>query len=52
MTRLMPNFQVFFVMMSPQILIAFFLLLALLPVIMGTYAEFMQQQFTDFIKVQ
>ena len=51
MTRLMPNFQVFFVMMSPQILIALFLLMALLPVIMGIYTNFMEQQFMDFIKV-
>lgn len=50
MMRLMPNFQVFFVMMSPHILIAFFLLLALLPLIMNIYTGYMEQQFMDFIR--
>ena len=49
LTRLMPNFQIFFVLMSPQILIAFFLLMAIMPVILGTHMEFMQTQFSDFI---
>jgi flagellar biosynthetic protein FliR len=49
MMRLMPNFQVFFVMMSPQILIAFFLLMALLPTILGIYAHFMEEQYMNFV---
>lgn len=52
MMRLMPNFQVFFVMMPPHILIAFFLLLALMPTIMGIFTDFMEQQLLDFIKVE
>lgn len=49
MMRLMPNFQVFFVMMPPQILIAFFLLMALLSTILGIYANFMEQQYMNFV---
>lgn len=49
MTRLMPNFQVFFIMMSPQILIAFFLLMALCSTILGYFANFMQDQYMNFI---
>lgn len=51
MTRLMPNFQVFFVMMSPQIMIAFFLLLALLSTMLGIFTNFMQDQYMNFIAV-
>ena len=50
MTRLMPNFQVFFVMMPPHILISLFLLLAALPTIMNIFMNFMQEQFTDLIR--
>jgi flagellar biosynthetic protein FliR len=50
MMRLMPNFQVFFVMMSPQILIAFFLLMAILSTIMGAYTSFFEQQFMNFVR--
>ena len=49
MTRLMPNFQVFFIMMSPQIMIAFFLLMALMPMILNVFAQFMEQQYMNFI---
>lgn len=49
MTRLMPNFQVFFVMMSPQILIAFFLLMALSSTMLGYFANFMQEQYMNFV---
>ncbi len=52
MMRLMPNFQVFFVMMAPHILIAFLLLMAILPVILNIYTNFAEQQFMDFIKVE
>lgn len=49
MTRLMPNFQIFFVMMSPQIMIAFFLMLALIPTILSVYANFMETQYMNFV---
>jgi flagellar biosynthetic protein FliR len=52
MTRLMPNFQVFFIMMSPQILIAFFLLLAAMPLILEQSMNFMEQQLTNFVRVE
>jgi flagellar biosynthetic protein FliR len=48
MTRLMPNFQVFFIMMPAQILLALFLMFAILPVIMDMYGNFMQEQFMHF----
>jgi flagellar biosynthetic protein FliR len=51
MTRLMPNFQVFFIMMPAQIFMAFFLLLAALPVMFDMYTNFMESQITDFVKV-
>lgn len=51
MTRLMPNFQVFFVMMPPQILIALFLLIAGMPLLMDIFMSFMQNQLYDFIAV-
>lgn len=49
MTRLMPNFQVFFVMMSPQIMIAFFLLAALTSTILGLFSNFMEEQYMNFV---
>lgn len=49
MTRLMPNFQVFFVMMSPQIMIAFFLLAALTSTILGLFSNYMEEQYMNFI---
>lgn len=52
MTRLMPNFQVFFVMMSPQIMIAFFLLMAVAPLILGLFANYMEDQYLNFIAVE
>lgn len=51
MTRVMPNFQIFFVMMSPQILIAMFLLFAIMPIMLQTFADFMQTQLTNFVTV-
>ena len=50
MMRLMPNFQVFFIMMAPHILISMFLLMAALPTIMNIFMNFMQQQFADLIR--
>lgn len=51
MTRLMPNFQVFFVMMPPQIFIGLFLLMAGMPLLMDIFANFMETQLTDFVRV-
>ena len=49
MTRLMPNFQVFFIMMPPQIMIAFFLLAALTSTILGLFSNFMEEQYMNFV---
>ncbi|MES2983787.1 MAG: flagellar biosynthetic protein FliR [Pseudomonadota bacterium] len=49
MARLMPNFQIFFVMMSPQIIIAFLLMFAILPVVMEVFVDFMQDQLQYFV---
>ena len=51
MNRLMPSFQVFFVMMPLQIFIAFILLILALPIILQTAADFMQNQLIDFVSV-
>lgn len=51
MTRLMPNFQVFFVMMPPQIFIGLFLLMAALPLLMDIFMGFMENQLHDFVQV-
>ncbi len=52
MNRLMPNFQVFFVMMPLQIFMAVFLLMLSLPVILQTVANFMETQLINFVAVQ
>lgn len=49
MSRLMPNFQIFFVMIPLQILIALFLFLAILPTIMETFSGFAQTQLNNLI---
>lgn len=49
MTRLMPNFQVFFIFISPQIMIALLLLLALLPTLFASYNSFFENHLTRFI---
>ncbi len=51
MVRLMPNFQVFFIAMSPQIMIAFFLLIASMPIILDLALSFVQDNLTDFVQV-
>jgi flagellar biosynthetic protein FliR len=48
MARLMPNFQIFFVMMSPQILIAFLLMLAILPMMIEAFTNFARDQLLYF----
>lgn len=50
MTRLMPNFQVFFIAMPLQIMIAFILLLLALPIIFDGYTDFMQTQIMNFVR--
>lgn len=49
MTRLMPNFQIFFVMMSPQVVIAFLLIFALLPTLVEVFTNFMEDQLRYFV---
>lgn len=51
MTRVMPNFQVFFVMMSPQILIALLLLMGILPMMMELFMGYIQEQINHFVLV-
>jgi len=48
MARLMPNFQVFYVMMPPQIIIAFLLLMAILPMLISTFIEFLREHLLPF----
>ncbi len=43
MGRLMPNFQIIAVMLPPQILIAFLLMFAILPLMMEVFVNFMQE---------
>ena len=52
MTRLMPNFQVFFVMMPPQIVVAFFLLMALTGTILNQFTHFMEEQYMNFVTTE
>jgi flagellar biosynthetic protein FliR len=49
--RVVPNFQVFFIMMIPQIFIGILLLFALIPVIMDVFASFMQEQLGHFVAI-
>jgi flagellar biosynthetic protein FliR len=49
MARLMPHFQIFYVMMSPQIIIAFLLLFAVLPIIMEVFTDFTQETLQMFV---
>jgi flagellar biosynthetic protein FliR len=48
MARLMPNFQTFYVMMAPQIIIAFILMFSILAVLMEVFAGFAQDQLIAF----
>ena len=48
MARLMPNFQIFFVMMSPQIIIALLLMFAILPMMVEVFVNFAQDQLQYF----
>ena len=49
MSRLMPNFQIFYVLTSLQILIALFLFFAILPTIMEIFVQFAQSQLANFV---
>ena len=49
MTRLMPNFQIFYVMMAPQIIIAFLLLFSILPYIIEVFSDFTHDQMQYFV---
>ncbi len=49
MSRLMPNFQIFYVMIPLQIMIAVFLFLAILPTLMDMFVHFSQSQLTNFL---
>lgn len=51
MTRLMPNFQVFFILMSPQIMIALLMFLILVPTILTLYNTFFENHLMQFVKV-
>lgn len=48
MARLMPNFQTFYVMMAPQIILAFILMFAIIAVVMEVFAGFAQDQLIAF----
>ncbi len=48
MARLMPNFQIFFVAMSPQILLAFLIMFAILPVMIEVFIEFARTTLESF----
>lgn len=49
MSRLMPNFQIFYVMIPLQIVLALFLFLAILPMAMDSFANFAQSQLTSLL---
>ena len=49
MSRLMPNFQIFFVMIPLQVLLALLLFIAILPMIMEVYTNFVQTQLMNFV---
>lgn len=48
MTRLMPNFQIFYVMMSPQVFIAFLLLFAIIVPLLHVFLNFAHDQLLYF----
>lgn len=48
MARLMPNFQVFYLMMAPQIIVAFLLIFLLLPVMIHVFITFATDQLQHF----
>lgn len=48
MARLMPNFQTFYVMMAPQIVIAFILIFAIIGIVMEVFGAFAQDRLMSF----
>lgn len=50
LSRLMPNMQVFFVLMPPQIVMGFFILMAMLQSIMLNYAQFVEESLVAFLE--
>jgi flagellar biosynthetic protein FliR len=50
LARLMPNMQVFFVMMPLQLMISFFLIMAAFYSIMTEFARFFTTMFGDFLE--
>ncbi len=50
LARVMPNMQVFFVLMPTQIIIGFFILMALLQSIMLNYATFVEESLIAFLE--
>jgi flagellar biosynthetic protein FliR len=48
MNRVMPSFQVFFVLMSPQILLSLLLLFATVSMVLQVFMNFMQEQLSHF----
>ena len=51
MTRLMPNFQVFFIFISPQVFIALLLFMAIVPTMMELYNNFVENHLTEFVRM-
>lgn len=52
MARLMPQMQVFYVLMSPQIVVAFFLLIAILSGMMMMHTEYAEDALTGIFAVE
>jgi len=50
LSRLMPNMQVFFVLMPTQLVMGFFLLMAMLQSIMFNYAQFVEESLLAFLE--
>lgn len=48
--RLMPNMQVFFVMMPLQLLVGFFILMAVFHSIMTEFAQYFSETYSDFLE--
>lgn len=49
LSRLMPSFQVFYVLMAPQIAVVFFILLISLPAVMLWYLSFVEDGLTNLL---
>jgi len=49
MTRLMPNFQIFFILIAPQVVIGILIFLAIIPMIFDLYINFFENHLRDFL---